>query len=67
MRNSGEIMEIKTEENIYTGETMYIMLLDCNDLFITTVINKKHLMGEPEIGRRFKGQIWLQGNVKFKS
>jgi hypothetical protein len=63
----GEIMEIKTEENIYTGETMYIMLLDCNDLFITTVINKKHLMGEPEIGRRFKGQIWLQGNVKFKS
>jgi len=61
----GEILELKVEENIYTGEKMYIMLLDCNGLVITTAINAKHLLGEPEIGRRFKGQIWLQGNVKF--
>lgn len=61
----GEILELKEEENIYTGEKMYIMLLECNGLSISTVINAKHLMGEPKIGRRFKGQIWLQGNVKF--
>ena len=23
------------------------------------------LLGEPQIGRRFKGRIWLQGHVNF--
>lgn len=61
----GEILELDVEENIYTGETIYIMVLECNGLVITTAINKAFLLGEPEVGRRFKGQIWLQGNVKF--
>jgi len=61
----GEILELSKEENIYTGEVIYIMVLECNGLTITTAVNKAHLMGEPKVGRRFKGQIWLQGNVKF--
>ena len=61
----GEILELREEENIYTGEKIYIMVLECNSLIITTAVNKEHLLGEPAIGRRFKGQIWLQGNVRF--
>ncbi|MDY4743404.1 MAG: DUF3881 family protein [Lachnospira sp.] len=61
----GEILELQVEENIYTGEKIYVMVLECNSLIITTAINKAHLMGEPAVGRRFKGQIWLQGNVHF--
>lgn len=61
----GEILELREEENIYTGEKIYIMVLECNSLIITTTVNKEHLLGEPAVGRRFKGQIWLQGNVRF--
>ena len=28
-------------------------------------IDLHDVLGEPAVGRRFKGQIWLQGNVKF--
>jgi len=28
-------------------------------------VNAKDLLGKPEVGRRFKGVIWLQGNVDF--
>lgn len=61
----GEILELSEEDNIYTGEKIYIMVIECNGLIITTAINKAHLMGEPKVGRRFKGQIWLQGKVEF--
>jgi hypothetical protein len=26
-------------------------------------INEKDLLGEPEVGRRFKGNVWMQGTV----
>jgi len=61
----GEILDIKVEENIYTGENIYIMLLECNNMIFSMAINSSTLLGEPKIGRRFKGQIWLQGCVKF--
>lgn len=61
----GEILKLSKEENIYTGETIYIMVLECNDMVITMAINSCDLVGEPAVGRRFKGQIWLQGTVKF--
>jgi hypothetical protein len=28
-------------------------------------MNKKDLLGEPAVGRRFKGNIWLQGMIDF--
>ncbi|MDD3238692.1 MAG: DUF3881 family protein [Lachnospira sp.] len=61
----GEILELSQEENVYTGEVIYIMVLECNDLVFTMAINSSCLVGEPAVGRRFKGQIWLQGSVKF--
>jgi hypothetical protein len=40
--------------------------MECNDLNFDICINEKDLMGSPEIGRRFKGTIWLQGKIAFE-
>lgn len=61
----GEIMSVEIQDNNYTGEEVYVMLLDCNDLLVKVAINVKNLMGEPSVGRRFKGTIWLHGEVLF--
>ena len=41
------------------------MVIDCNDLKFTLCINKKDLYGEPAPGRRFKGTVWMQGEIHF--
>ena len=61
----GEIQDIEEIENIVTGETVVRMLLLCNELSFDVCINKKDLYGEPQVGRRFKGVIWLQGYINF--
>lgn len=61
----GEILELHKEKNLYTEDEIYIMVLECNDLKFTMAVNQNDLVGEPAVGRRFKGQIWLQGFVKF--
>lgn len=63
----GEIMDFRLEQNSYTGEEVYIMSLDCNDLLFDVCINAKDLLGEPAIGRRFKGNIWMQGRIRYGS
>ena len=62
----GEILELEEEINHYTKETVYIMVIECNNLNMTVAVNKADLLGEPAVGRRFKGQVWLQGSVAFK-
>lgn len=62
----GEILSLSLEHNEFTGEDIYIMNLECNSIVFTMAVNKKSVMGQPAEGRRFKGQIWLQGNVKFR-
>ncbi len=61
----GEILDLEEEHNDYTGEKIYIMSLNCNDIVFTMAIAAKDLLGEPAVGRRFKGKVWLQGSVKF--
>lgn len=61
----GEIIEIEELKNPMTNEEIYHMVLNCNDLNFHLGINKKDLLGEPIVGRRFKGQIWMQGIVNF--
>ena len=39
------------------------MKVECNDLIFEICINEKDLEGEPAIGRRFKGTVWMQGSV----
>lgn len=59
----GEILEVEEIENIYTNEKIYFMKVDCNNLIFYVTINKMDLLGEPAVGRRFKGSIWMQGTV----
>lgn len=61
----GEITQLKTLVNNITGEEVYRMQIMCNEIPFDLCINKLDLYGEPEVGRRFKGIIWLQGNVNF--
>ena len=44
---------------------LYIMTLDVNELQFDVCIPEKEVMGVPEVGRRFKGNIWLQGKINF--
>lgn len=62
----GDILHIDVLKNRVTEEEVYDFTLDCNDLIFHTAINKKDLLGEPKVGRRFKGQIWMQGTAKFQ-
>ena len=61
----GEILELGEVKNGFTGETLYLMKLECRDLILEVCINKEDLLGEPLVGRRFKGVIWLQGQIVF--
>lgn len=63
----GEIKTIEIKVNRITGEEVYNLGVESNDLDIHVAINKKDLLGVPAPGRRFKGQVWLQGTVEFKS
>lgn len=61
----GEIVECRTIQNTITGEEIYHMSIYCNELTFDLCINTKDLYGEPRVGRRFKGIIWLQGFINF--
>ena len=61
----GEILEWMETTNKLTGEKLYQMTINCNDLIFDICMNQEDLMGIPEVGRRFKGIIWLQGSLNF--
>ena len=61
----GEIKDVTENINTVTGETVYVMDIVADDVFFTVCINEADLVGEPEIGRRFKGVIWMQGSVGY--
>ena len=62
----GEIMDWRLLQNEYTEENVYALDLMCNEMEFCVCINQKDLLGEPAVGRRFKGNIWLQGSVKYQ-
>jgi len=51
--------------NRETGEELCLMQLCCNNMQLDLCINREDLWGEPDVGRRFRGTIWLQGRVDF--
>ena len=61
----GEITGIEIRENRVSGEMVYDLTISCSDMLFHVGIAQKDLMGEPKVGRRFKGQIWMQGTAKF--
>lgn len=60
-----EILECNLIRNKLTKEEIYLMTLSCNDMMFDLCINKADLYGEPAVGRRFKGVIWMQGYINF--
>ncbi len=61
----GNIINCTKNKNPYTGEEVYLLLVNCNNIAINISINCKDLIGEPMVGRRFKGTIWMQGHADF--
>lgn len=58
-----DIVNAEKVENTITGEQVHILTLNYNDMLITLAINDFDLQGEPLAGRRFKGNIMLQGRI----
>lgn len=61
----GEILDFYYTKNEITGQRICVMTIDTNDLIYDICINEKDLLGEPQVGRRFKGTIWMQGTIKI--
>lgn len=61
----GEILAVRRRKNVATGVELYQMKLNVNELQFDVCVPVAEVMGEPEIGRRFKGTIWLQGYINF--
>ena len=61
----GDILDVKSVVNHLSMEELFLLVVESNDVVLEICINKNNLMGEPVVGRRFKGTIWLQGTVEF--
>ncbi len=61
----GNIISVEKIINKVTEENVYYLELECNDVIIDTMINESDLYGIPQVGCRFLGKIWLQGNICF--
>lgn len=61
----GEILDWRKTVNKETEEEIYIMTIDTNGLIYDICINRDDLLGEPQVGRRFKGSIWMQGCIHY--
>lgn len=60
-----EIEECNLYHNYVTDEEVYVLSLNMNEMKFDICINKEDLLGEPQVGRRFKGSFILQGKVDF--
>lgn len=63
----GEILDFRLVKNKLTKEEIYMITINSNELCFDICINKQDLLGEPQIGRRFKGIVWLQGRIEFSN
>lgn len=61
----GVITNITKITNEFSDELVYNLTVLCNDVTLNVAINSLDILGEPQIGRRFKGIVWLQGYINF--
>ncbi len=61
----GKIVDVEEIVNKVSGEIIFSMKVECNDMILQVTINKEDLLGEPAAGRRFKGNVWMQGTVNL--
>lgn len=62
---TAHILKVTEIYNAHTKELVYNLFLQCNDVYLNVAINAKDLQGEPKEGRRFRGEIWLQGHIQI--
>ena len=60
----GEITACTPWENRMTGAKGWFLEVTAADIPVRVSIAADDLMGDPQPGRRFKGNIWLQGTVE---
>lgn len=63
----GTIEGFEYVTNVFSGELVCRLKVVCNDMFFDLCINAADLKGIPEVGRRFKGNIWMQGIIDFSA
>lgn len=61
----GVIQDMRIVVNEKSQKSLYVLTLDVNDMILDICVPVDKVMGEPEIGRRFKADIWLQGHINF--
>lgn len=61
----GEILDFSFLKNQFTQEESVLLQIKCNDILLLVAMARGDLQGEPQIGRRFKGNIWMQGTIHF--
>lgn len=61
----GEILNFYMVTNTISRENVWVLTLLCNDMKFDVCINERDLLGEPAVGRRFKGRVWMQGHLNF--
>lgn len=59
----GDIADYKRVENSITNEGLYLLDVVVKGVTLKICINEKDLFGEPQVGYRFKGTVWLQGFI----
>ena len=60
-----DILSVQELKNAATKETVYRMMVECAGVRMGLLINSADLLGVPTPGCRFKGDVWLQGEVHF--
>lgn len=59
----GTLQDVQKVKNDLSEEEIWKMEVSVCDMVMDVCINSETLEGEPAVGRRFKGQVWLQGEV----
>ena len=59
----GDILDCQEQYNQLSGEKIWQLTVLCNSKLIDICINAEDLTGAPKLGRRFRGTIWLQGQL----
>ncbi len=60
----GYIEGVSSFNNEKTGELIYVLEVNCNDVIMSVGINERDLLGVPAVGYRFKGTVWMQGIIR---
>lgn len=60
----GYINRVEKLTNFFTKEEFYVLNVECNEMSYDVCIHVDDLLGEPAVGRRFRGNVWMQGKVE---